>query len=65
MAESPEQKRSDHDILICIEERLSELKIQFSNHLKHHNTYAIALLTITGGAIGGLIIALVTLLAMS
>lgn len=58
------EQRSDHDILICIEEKIKELKRQFDNHLKHHNTYAVALLTITGGAIGSLIIALITLLAL-
>jgi len=55
-------ERTDHDLLICIEEKIKELKKQFDNHLRHHNTYAIALLTITGGAIGSLIIALITLL---
>ena len=57
-----EEQRTDHDILICIEEKIRELKHQFDNHLRHHNIYAIALLTITGGAIGSLLIALVTLL---
>lgn len=57
-------ERSDHDVLICIEEKLKELKHQFDNHLKHHNIYALALLTITGGSIGSLIIALVTLLVL-
>lgn len=59
-----ESPRTDHDILICIEEKIRELKSQFSNHLKHHSVYTIALLTITGGAIGSLIIALITLLAL-
>lgn len=58
------EQRTDHDILICIEEKIKELKHQFNNHLKHHNIYAIALLTITGGAIGSLIIALITLLML-
>lgn len=57
-------ERTDHDILVCIEEKLKELKLQFNNHLKHHNTYALALLTITGGAVGSLIIALITLLTL-
>lgn len=57
-------ERTDHDILICIEEKIKELRLQFDNHLKHHNMYTIALLTITGGAIGSLIIALVSLLIL-
>jgi len=59
-----DDKRTDHDLLICIEEKIKELKYQFDNHLKHHNIYAIALLTITGGAIGSLVIALITLLVI-
>ena len=58
------ENRTDHDILICIEEKVKELKFQFTNHLKHHNFYTLALLTITGGAIGSLIIALITLLVI-
>ena len=56
--------RSDHDILICIEEKIRELRHQFDNHLRHHNTYTLALLTITGGALGSLVIALITLLVI-
>lgn len=59
-----ETERTDHDILICIEEKLKDLKQQFDNHLRHHHIYTIALLTITGGSIGSLIIALITLLVL-
>ena len=58
------EQRTDHDILVCIEEKIKELRHQFDNHLKHHNTYSLALLTITGGAVGSLIIALITLLVI-
>ncbi len=26
----------DHDLLICIDVKLREMKTQFENHLKHH-----------------------------
>lgn len=56
---------TNKEYLICIDTKLKELKEQFSNHLKHHIEKAraqlainIALLTIAGGAIVALIIAL-------
>lgn len=38
---------NDHDLLIAISVQLSELKIQFSNHLKHHWGITVTLLGIT------------------
>ena len=49
---------TNKEYLICIDGKLSELKTQFSNHLKHHFAVSIALLTITGGAIIALIVTL-------
>lgn len=46
--------------LICIDVKLGELKEQFDNHLYHHLAFTIALLTITGGAVTALIIALLS-----
>ena len=48
---------TNKEYLICIDEKLNELKEQFNNHLKHHFAVSIALLTITGGAITALILA--------
>ncbi len=47
---------NDHDLLVCIDVKLKELKLQFSNHLKHHFIISmaacgIALSTITTLAI--------------
>jgi hypothetical protein len=44
------ENRNDHDLLVCIEEKLKELKVQFGNHLKHH--FAITLVAISAGFIG-------------
>ena len=44
------EQRTDHDILICIEEKIRELRNQFDNHLKHH--FAITLVAISAGLIG-------------
>ena len=33
---------NDHDILIRIDEKVDELKIQLSNHLAYHHKYTLA-----------------------
>ena len=38
---------NDHDLLVCIDVKLKELKIQFTNHLRHHFAVNIVLLTST------------------
>lgn len=60
-----EDRQTDHDLLICIDVKLKELKNNFTNHLQHHFRYSImawgiaatSLLT----AIGALITVLVAL----
>ena len=49
----------DHDLLICIDVKLSELKAQFSNHLKHHFLFGLAALTTAVTAVVALIIVLI------
>ena len=44
------ENRTDHDILICVEEKLKELKHQFDNHLRHH--WAVTLAALSAGIIG-------------
>ena len=44
------EQRTDHDILICIEEKIRELRHQFDNHLHHH--WAVTLVAISAGLIG-------------
>lgn len=51
---------TDHDLLICIDAKLRELKLQFSNHILHHWWVTIPLIGITIGSITSLIIALLT-----
>lgn len=54
--------RNDHDILICLEVKLKELKIDFENHLIHHFRYSIMAWGVALGAIVTLAIALVKVL---
>lgn len=49
---------TNRDYLVCIDAKLKELKKQFDNHLHHHLLITIALITVTGGAITALIVAL-------
>ncbi len=51
---------TNKDQLIEIATKLDNLKEQFDNHLYHHLAFTIALLTITGGAVTALIIALLS-----
>lgn len=44
------ESRTDHDILICIEEKIKELRHQFENHLKHH--WTITLVCLSAGLVG-------------
>lgn len=50
---------NDHDLLVRMDVKLNTLCKGFENHLKHHWTVNIALLTATLGLIGALIIALI------
>jgi len=36
---------NDHDLLIRIDAKLEELRIQFANHLRHHFLFTMALIT--------------------
>ena len=49
-------EQNDHDLLICIDGKLRELKKQFENHLNHHFWINISLLGIIGGLITALIV---------
>lgn len=50
--------KSDHDLLICIDVKLKELKTGFENHLQHHFRYTIMAWTATIGLVVALILAL-------
>jgi len=52
-------ERNDHDVLICIEVKLKDLKTNFDNHLQHHFRYTIMAWTATIGLVVALILALV------
>jgi len=54
-----DEKRSDHDVLICLEVKLEEIKTDFENHLVHHFRYSIMAWGVALGAIVTLAIALV------
>ncbi|GAH07233.1 unnamed protein product [marine sediment metagenome] len=49
---------TNKEYLICIDTKLSSLKEQFSNHIKHHWMVTIPMIGITGAAITALVIAL-------
>lgn len=51
---------NDHDLLVCINVQLAELKLQFSNHLKHHFMIALAAWGTALGAIVTLAIYIIT-----
>ena len=55
-----EKRMTNREYLICIDVKLKELQKQFSNHIKHHWLVTIPLISITGGAIIALIIALLS-----
>ncbi len=50
---------TNKEMLVCIDVKLSELKVQFENHLLHHFRIALVLLGITSSAVVGILIALV------
>lgn len=50
--------QSDHDLLICIDIELRELKKGFENHLQHHLQYSLMAWTATIGLVVALILAL-------
>lgn len=49
---------TNREYLVCIDAKLTGLKEQFSNHLRHHWMVAIPLISITGAALIALILAL-------
>ena len=42
---------TNKEMLVCIDTKLKELKVQFDNHLCHHFRITLILLGITGSAI--------------
>ena len=59
------EKRADHDLLICIEQKVTSLQEgqhrqdrQFNNHLKHHFLYTLLAFSTALSAIGALVLAL-------
>lgn len=46
----------DHDLLIRMNEKLDELKLQFNNHLSHHFRYNIMAWGIALAALIGLLV---------
>ena len=42
---------TNKELLICIDAKLKELKVQFDNHLVHHFRVTLVLLGVTGSAI--------------
>lgn len=53
-------KDDDHDLLIRIDTKLDLLQKQFSNHLKHHFVYTLALFTSLLSVIGAVIFVALT-----
>ncbi len=49
---------TNKELLICIDAKLKELKVQFDNHLVHHFRVALVLLSVTGSAIIALLVLL-------
>lgn len=52
---------SDHDLLIEMNTILSEMKVQFTNHLQHHSQYLFYSFTVCVGLIVTLITLLITM----
>jgi hypothetical protein len=48
--------KHDHDLLICIDVKLRELKTQFDNHLKHHAAITICALAAALSALATVLI---------
>ena len=53
------QDKTDHEMLLIIDSKMDDMRLQFDNHLHFHRNLSIAWLTIAGGLITALIIALV------
>ena len=51
--------KTDHELLILIDERQQKMEVQFDNHLKHHKIIDYTLLGFVGSLIIALIIALI------
>jgi len=54
-------EQTDHDLLICIDAKLKELKKAFDNHLEHHFRYSFYAFTVCVGLIITLIVLLLKL----
>ena len=54
------QALSDRDLLIRLDERVETLERYMTNHLAHHWAVTIGLVLAVTGAIGSLVVALVT-----
>lgn len=52
-------KQTDHDLLIAMNEKLTELGKQFSNHLSHHFRYSLMAWGIALSAIVTLVVFIV------
>lgn len=55
---SNKKEMTNREYLICIDTKLKDLKEHFTNHIKHHWLVTIPLISITGGTVVALIIAL-------
>lgn len=53
---------NDHDILIRLDEKVTDIKESLDNHLTHHFRYNLLAWSITASAIIALIIALIKVL---
>jgi len=57
------EQRTDHDLLICIEQKIKFLQNQFENHLKHHFIITVlalsAALTGVGSVVTGILLFLI------
>ena len=49
---------NDHDIIVEMNIKLDELKLQFSNHLRHHFQYSFYIFTVCIGLIVTLVVLL-------
>lgn len=54
--------QTDHDLLICIDVKLKELREDFKNHLSHHFRYNVMAWSVALGAIVSLVLVIVKIL---
>lgn len=53
------EDRTDHEMLLIMDNKLDILGTQFSNHLRHHFLFSLTALSMAGAAIVALIVALI------